>query len=149
MKTAFRIMMLVPLLLVTASYHDCDWKEGKTLPPICEGRFCDRVVHINEDCDPVDAAGASLVELDVLVGTRVCFRNDSKCVVVLKFDTDLFFRASVRLTPGACANRTVLSTARGNTYGYEIVCICDGVSGHGHGNPDIRVGEDDEDDTDG
>jgi len=150
-KKALQVLTLVPLLLVTASYHNCDpeFSRTTTVPTkflVCAWPPCDHVVHIDSHCDPVDDSGASLDPLVVQVGDRVCFVNDSGCTVKLKFDTELFNRSVVSLEAGKCWNFSVLSTGRGNNYSYEIICRCpDGsvISGSGSGNPEVRVEEED------
>ena len=144
MKNSWRLLALIPLLLVTGSYKDC--KKAKLQqqgPPKCQDRVCQRTVHINANCKPVDDNGNPLDVVEVLIGTHVCFFNDSGCQLVLKFNTELFSMANTRLDPNECVNVTVLSTAQRNyDYSYETVCTCD--SGSTHGNPTVRTGDDEE-----
>lgn len=149
-KKFLRPLMLVPLLLVMGSYEDCQpvpprQSTPKAVTPICQGRTCNQVVHItvaNTLCVPVNGSGEPAESINVLVGTRVCWINDTNCEVTLRFNTELFDQW-VTLGPGECANKTVLSTARGQTYTYSIGGDCC-ATGSGHGNPEVIVGEDDE-----
>jgi hypothetical protein len=144
-KKALQVLTLVPLLLLTASYPDCVGRQAVQSP--CGYPPCEHVVHIDTSCNPVDDNGQSLDSLSVHVGDRVCYVNDSGCTVKLKFNAELFSETSVRLDDNQCRNFGVLSTGRGNTYSYEIMCDCpEGTvsSGRGSGNPEVRVEEEDE-----
>jgi len=157
-RKALPLLMLVPLLFATASYEDCEPvqkqkirdprlfedAEPASIAKTCERRSCDHAVYVNDSCDPVDSSGNSLEALVVKVGNTVCFFNDSKCEIKLKFNSELFSETSVPLSPNNCRSLPVLSTGRGKTYSYEILCDCEG--GRSIGNPEVRVEEEDEED---
>lgn len=158
-RKALPLFMLVPLLFATASYEDCDRVQRKksqdprlfedagpaAIFKTCERQSCDHAVYVNDDCKPVDSSGNALDRINVHVGDRVCFFNDSQCEVKFKHNPELFSAPSEPLEPGDCKNLIVLRGAiKGKTYSYEILCDCE--DGHGVGNPEVHVEEEDEED---
>jgi len=110
----------------------------------CNGLHCNKAVYIDSHCNLTDESGTVITYIAALGWTRICFFNNSGCPVVLRFDPELFgqSRETVSLSAGECVNLMVNLEAETHNYPFEIICQC--VEGQGHTNPEVKVGDGEE-----
>lgn len=154
------LVALLAMAGLTGCHHWANKKERipkknfeRLLLPSCQGLWCDVLLSVDADCILRDASGAPVTEIAALVGTHICFRNRTGCALTLVFDDDLFGESRSRITVenDECVNLTVNAEANINSgeddvWPFDIFCNCGDMSGDGHTNPTVRVGEDEEED---
>ena len=162
MKKMFWLAVLVLAIAGSAACHHWKSKPEVDVSPrkivgtlqICQGYWCDFFVTINSDCSMVDSAGKPITEITLThAGDNICFLNESGCALTLEFPEELFgpTRMKVDLENHECVNLSVLSGAKptgtdtDELWLFDIYCNCGDMTGEGHTNPGVRVGEDEED----
>jgi hypothetical protein len=139
MRTSALVIGLTLVFFATTGVNECYPKKSNKV--MCNGKACDIVIHLNTKCEPVDAAGNSMMSVHVKPNSAVCFFNDAQCTFRLTFPAALFGsdHAEVTLKPGECSQVQVSTQAMRKTLGYQIACDCPEVGG-GNGNPEFKVG---------